>query len=309
MNSLFVIGNGFDLGHGMKTSYEDFRGYLKENYPNAKASFGGYVPESRTMPDGGENYNDVEVIGLLFEVISNAEPYCDKWCDLETSVGFLELDDYFYDWDDGGYEDNPWHKVYRNQDLAVNLVGAILQITEYFAEWINTIETIDISPKSDFLRLVDKRNDFFLTFNYTDTLKVVYGAENVCHIHGEQGGELLFGHGNDKDYYEENMVRNVGSEDALQYMQRKMRKDTAKALKENQHFFKSISKLINKIYSYGFSFSEVNELYIQELCRILPTANITWYLNDFDDDSKHDEYKQVISSCGFRGTFDTYHIS
>ncbi|WP_375104117.1 AbiH family protein [Paenibacillus sp. RS8] len=79
MNSLFIIGNGFDLAHGMKTSYEDFHEYLKENYPATKVSFGGYVPKSTTMPDGGESYDDDEVVGLLFEVISNAEPYGDHF--------------------------------------------------------------------------------------------------------------------------------------------------------------------------------------------------------------------------------------
>ena len=30
MTNLFVIGNGFDLAHGLKTSYEDFKLYLME---------------------------------------------------------------------------------------------------------------------------------------------------------------------------------------------------------------------------------------------------------------------------------------
>lgn len=31
---LFIIGNGFDLAHGLKTKYEDFRKYLEENNEN-----------------------------------------------------------------------------------------------------------------------------------------------------------------------------------------------------------------------------------------------------------------------------------
>ena len=30
---LFIIGNGFDKGHGLNTSYWDFRTYLKNMYP------------------------------------------------------------------------------------------------------------------------------------------------------------------------------------------------------------------------------------------------------------------------------------
>lgn len=33
----FIIGNGFDLARGLKTSYEDFRAYLQEEYPAADA--------------------------------------------------------------------------------------------------------------------------------------------------------------------------------------------------------------------------------------------------------------------------------
>jgi len=58
MGSLFVIGNGFDLAHEMKTSYEDFHQYLKETYPDA--SFDGYnTPEVSMMPDGGEAYDNL----------------------------------------------------------------------------------------------------------------------------------------------------------------------------------------------------------------------------------------------------------
>lgn len=303
---LFVVGNGFDLAHGMKTSYEDFHQYLIENYPDAP--FDEFMmPESRTSPDGGEIYDDDVVVSFLSSIITNAEPKGQKWSDLETSIGFFDLDEYFDGWSED--EENPYHEVYRNQDLATNLVGAVLKITDYFSDWIDTIEINNILPKPDFEKLIDKVNDLFLTFNYTKTLEELYGVMNVCHIHGEQGGELLFGHGNDKDYYDENMSRNVGSEDSLQEMQRRLLKNTVDAIKMNQDFFNSISKSVDKIYSYGFSFSEVDKVYIQEICRKLPTANVTWYLNDYDSVVQREEYEKVLKSCGFKGEFDTYHIS
>ena len=37
MNRLIIIGNGFDLAHGLKTSYCDFiHDYLLTNFRNAK---------------------------------------------------------------------------------------------------------------------------------------------------------------------------------------------------------------------------------------------------------------------------------
>ncbi|MEK8130893.1 bacteriophage abortive infection AbiH family protein [Paenibacillus filicis] len=307
MSSLFLIGTGFDLAHGMKISYEDFHQYLIDTYPDAP--FDEFVmPESSISPDGDIIYNDDIVISFLSAIITNAEPKGEKWSDLETSIDILDLDDYFDGWS-AGEDDNPYHEVYRNQDLAANLVGAILKITEYFSDWIDTIEITDILSKPDFEKLIVKESDLFLTFNYTMTLEELYGAMNVCHIHGEQGAELLFGHGNDKDYYDENMSRNVGSEDSLQDMQRSLRKNTADAIKVNQDFFKNISKSVKNIYSYGFSFSKVDKIYIQKICRNLPTANVTWYLNDYDSIAQRKEYEEVIKSCGFKGEFNTYHIS
>lgn len=307
MSSLFIIGNGFDLSHGMKTSYEDFRLYLKENYPNA--TFDGCVPEGLTTPDGDISYAAIDTVGFLIEVISNAEPNGEKWSDLETSIGYLDLDEYLDDWSDDDDDDNEWHKVYRNQDVASNLTGAILEITDYFSEWVDTIEVDEFIPKQSFVEMINGEEDFFLTFNYTKTLESLYNAMNVCHVHGEQGRELLFGHGNDKDYTDKYIGEYTGAEDYIQDMQRKLRKDTSGAIVRNQEFFNSIGGKIDKIYSYGFSFSEVDQVYIKEILSKLKTEKVTWLLNDFDCEMKREEYKKIISNCGFRGDFDTYHIA
>lgn len=311
MSKLFIIGNGFDRAHGLNTSYEDFHQYLKENYPDA--SFDGYnTPESsRVMPDGGIEYEDVDAVGFIMEVISRAEPDGENWSNLETSLGHLDLHEYMDNWlDDGDEDDNPYHEVYRNQDLAANLVGAILEITEYFADWIDTIEIIDTQPIARFEKLIDRDKDWFLTFNYTETLEILYGAKNVCHIHGKQGGELLFGHGDDTDYTEDFMNRHIGSEDSLQAMQEKLRKNTKGAIATSQAFFQDISNVVNEIYSFGFSFSKVDEVYVQEICRRMSTAHVTWFLherNNNDDESS--KYQAIIRSCGFKGKFETFSVS
>lgn len=85
-------------------------------------------------------------------------------------------------------------------------------------------------------------------------------------------------------------------------------KDTIGATKGNRDFFNSISKSVDKIYSFGFSFSKVDEIYITEICGKLPTRNVTWYLNEFDDLAKRRGYQKTIKSCGFIGVFDTYPI-
>ncbi|WP_425806635.1 bacteriophage abortive infection AbiH family protein [Desulfitobacterium sp. Sab5] len=310
MSSLFIIGNGFDLAHGIKTSYEHFHQYLKAKYPDASGDE-FIMPESTTMPDGEEYYDDNVVVDYLLYIISNAEASGDKWSDLENSLGFLDFDECFDDipelLDEDGDPDL-WKNMYNVEDVASNLIVPTKRITKFFSDWVNTIKIKEKKAKPDFASLISKEDDLFLTFNYTKTLEILYKAKNICHIHGQQGSDLLFGHGNDTDYTEENMRKYTGSENALLEIQLALRKNTKKAIEDNIDFFNEISSSIDKIYSFGFSFSKVDEIYIEEICNKLSTGNITWYLNDFDI-SNHKQYLDRIQSCGFRGQISTYHIS
>lgn len=311
MKSLFLIGNGFDLAHGIKTSYEDFHQYLKAQYPDVNGDE-FTMPESTTIPDGSESYDDNEVVSYLLRLISNTERSGEKWSNLENSLGILDFGEFFdrvIELEDEDGDPDFWKNMYNTQDVASNLVIPTQRISEFFSDWVNTIKIDERIPyKGDFAALMNKESDLFLTFNYTKTLEILYHAKNVYHIHGKQGGELLFGHGNDTDYYDENMGRYTGAENALQQIQVSLRKDTAKAIINNQDFFKRLLS-IDKIYSYGFSFSGVDQIYIKEICKRLPTAEITWYLNDYDSQNQREKYKKVIWSCGFKGQFSTYHIS
>ncbi len=46
-------------------------------------------------------------------------------------------------------------------------------------------------------------------------------------------------------------------------------------------FFRKLSN-VKKIYSYGFSFSEVDMVYIKEISRILDAKRVRWYFNQYD---------------------------
>lgn len=300
MKSLFIIGNGFDLSHELKTLYEHFHEYLKEEYPESNGE-GLTVPEPIFMPDGDVRYEDANTVNLLMYLINNAEPNGENWSDLERSMGYFDFDEAFdFLPEDLDEDDEPdmWKNSYNNEDLARSLVDPVHSIVDYFSQWIDTIDiNEDIKIKSDFLKVMDKDNDFFLTFNYTKTLEVLYKAHNVCHIHGEQdGGFLLLGHGNDADYYEENMNKNIGSEGPLQEIQDALRKDTKKAIKDNEKFFGSLSEDIDKIY-------------IEEICNRLKTENIVWYFNDFDELNERKKYEEIVRSCGFKGQVDIFNIS
>ncbi|NTW72695.1 MAG: hypothetical protein HGA49_10720 [Eubacteriaceae bacterium] len=205
MANLFIIGNGFDIAHNLKTSYNDFYNYLKKKFPDADENR-IILPTGNMMPDGGIEYNEVETVSLLLFLISDAENWGDKWSDVENSLGnfnfsycFDDLPEFFDKEGDRDYQ----YEYYNNEDRSSHLVTPILEITDHFSDWISLIYTY---PKQDFKKLIDNKNDLFLTFNYTLTLENLYDAKNVCHIHGRQCEKILFGHGNYKDFHSQDSI-------------------------------------------------------------------------------------------------------
>ncbi len=304
--NLFIIGNGFDLSHNLKTSYENFKDYLKNKYQGV--NYDKFVmPEVYMGGDGEEIFNDIDAVSFLIRTISITEG--NQWNDIETTLGNLDFSECF-DWLDYALDSEGdidiLKQAYLNEDIASNLILPTINISKYFSDWIDTI-TIDdkVSIKKDFLNLINPYEDLFLTFNYTETLEKVYKVKNICHIHGKQGNEILFGHGNDTGYYENNMSSYIGVEDAWCQIHWNLRKDTVNALKKHMYFFNEIDSKVEKVYSYGFSFSEVDAIYIREICSRLTNSNIIWYLNNYDK-SKHGEYKKILRRCGYKKRFGTY---
>lgn len=294
MKRLFIIGNGFDISHNLKTRYSDFQKYLLEKYPKASTEY-TWVPES---------YNDDEVVGFFLKIISEAENEGEAWSDLENTLGKLNYEDFLYNWDENE-DDNEWYNVYRNEDIASKIERAVIRIKKYFSDWINQIEISDAKPIEAFKKLIDNYDDLFLTFNYTMTLEKLYNAKKVFHIHGQQGCELIFGHGNSEDHYDDYMGNYTGSEDYMSKLQDELKKDTSKVIQQHKEYFKTLGS-VDEIYSYGFSFSEVDLVYVKEIC-LSSTKNITWYLNEFDR-PKFEEFKAKVKSCGFKGKFDSFSL-
>lgn len=126
--------------------------------------------------------------------------------------------------------------------------------------------------------------------------------------HGKLGENLLFGHGNKNDYYENDSINYIGAENLLQEIHESLRKDTKGVIKRNGNFFNNIDGSIDKIFSFGFSFSEVDLIYIKTICEKISNPNVIWYLNDFDSEKQREEYQNRIIKSGYIGIFGTYII-
>ena len=158
MKRLIIVGNGFDLHHTMKTQYTHYRDYL--------ISIGK---------------NDVV---KCFEGNGEFEPEY-LWSRLEEVVGSLNYEDaYCYltsyssdDWKDSAHHDFQYEvekMTHYWPALKDNSVG-----------WIRQIE---YTKADDSLRELLRGANSFLSFNYTNTLEVLYGISksNITYIHGRQ---------------------------------------------------------------------------------------------------------------------------
>lgn len=170
MSNLYVIGNGFDLFHGLKTSYADFNEHLNSN----EIDF-GYTTE-------------------FFDFSVNEEGL---WKDFENDLGSFDVDSYFdyHNEIDVTREDFRPSEVYGLEDELTNQSEYLVSsIQEAFIEWIGSVE-IDTEYRINAFT----PSDVFISFNYTQTLQAVYSIDNdqIFHIHGavSENAELIFGHG------------------------------------------------------------------------------------------------------------------
>lgn len=306
MTKLFIIGNGFDRDHELKTSYDNFREYLISNTPIETNHL--IMPEPLQLPEGEIEYDEIEVLSMLFYLISEAESSNDMWSNVEASLACLNYAEILdcYDYMD------LWKMAKNNEDISSNLVIPTLTIQQLFSEWINTIDVNKAKIKKDFRKLLSKK-DLFLTFNYTNTLEEIYNvsSNNICYIHGRQNEEILFGHGDihsdeKADYF---MANYIGAEKNLAEIHEGLRKRTDIALSKNADFFERLADdNIYEIYSYGFSFSGVDTIYIKKICERVNTQKVTWYFHDFDQEN-HNDYIEILKKNGFKGCFHTFNIS
>ena len=315
MAKLFIIGNGFDMAHftaedrknRKTTSTNDFRYYLESNGIKKNLS----LPSKKQDRDGGEYYDKVEQVSFVANLLIHSNG--DNWANFEEALGNMDLDFCYPDAPvavDSDGDPKPTANDNVAEDISTDLTETLSIVPEVFTEWLDTTNIQNVLPIEKVKTLLkdDIDNNLFLNFNYTVTLQRLYAIPdgNVCHIHGRQGGTLVVGHGEEAAQYEVGFVEkhDLSGEATgkLAQLETVLKKDTAKALGQSTQFFNKLSN-ISEVYSYGFSYSKVDEIYIKEICRHISSKAI-WYLQVYDEKAnKNKESEGIIRACGFKGSF------
>ncbi len=168
---LYIIGNGFDLAHKMKSSYRDFKEWL--------------------CGSGCIDY--ILIMQRLFPSVADGKYLL--WSDFEHALELIDENAVpTWSFEDMLLLETP-EGVYSLGQR--NILDTQLQsvISKTFISWVKSIE---VAHRKAFHSL--ETGAFFLTFNYTDTLEDVYGipSERVLHIHGKAKTDesLVVGHRN-----------------------------------------------------------------------------------------------------------------
>jgi hypothetical protein len=313
MTKLFIIGNGFDLAHGLPTTYAHFKAYLRSSYSYNYEEVPELSETSSAIHNAVENGFSAskECAQIIDYIISEA---CDKenWSDFEKALGCLPYqmieEEIETQYDKDG--DTNLFNTRNNYEDAYSDFTSVLKnnIPNLFSDWVKKIvvplEIFAISNLDTYFKFSEmiSDEDIFLTTNYTDTLEKIYGInrKNVTHIHGDVSSPIV-GHGNNK--YEKGRVYHV--DEYINSAKFSLRKPTKKIVKQYKAFFENLST-IDTIYSYGFSFGEVDLPYIKEIVQNIDTSKITWFLHSFTSPEDCTKYIANIQKCGFLGKFGIF---
>ena len=164
MSKLIIVGNGFDLAHGLKTSYNDFSKKYKNNkYMNEFMFLLEQMKENENYKY--DNWNDFE---NHFEEIANRNCYCE----VETQNGqYLRLM-------------NSYNELFKH-------------ISELLFEYLSTEVDIKKIKIIDNLKAEFTKDSMTFSYNYTDTAFLY--TNNVKFIHGslKEDEFIILGYANE----------------------------------------------------------------------------------------------------------------
>lgn len=274
---LYIIGNGFDLYHGLPTSYKCFNCFMCREHPE-----------------------DHERIGRIF----NPNDITMLWSDFENKLAELDVSELIYR-NLSVWVKKPLHK-FENEfdDLRCRLILN-------FQEWVKQINMACANSK----RLGLDKTAYYLNFNYTETLECLYQIDEkqIFYIHNKicKDSDLVpvFGHGknnsevsefvheksaeiknriiesqqqlsweNTIDGFEEEIVHEIST------FLNDFRKKTNEIIDKEPFFSEREGPSFDEIFVLGHSLADVDLPYFEKIaCK---SRNAKWYVSYRDDNLK-----------------------
>ena len=185
MKTLVLLGNGFDLGHKLKTNFDDFINSLPLQY-REKYSI---------LKNGDNSWNEVE---LKFEELLREVMEQRSWQDLTEEVDRVIREYGLNDYGEVnycGYSFEAYDEEFsRISDLILLLEDFERNFLLYLKQYCSDLALRNLIAKKELSRIIEGA-DRIVTFNYTHTAEMLYGAKEIIHIHGDINDKIAIGSG------------------------------------------------------------------------------------------------------------------
>ena len=270
--TLYVIGNGFDIMHGVSSRYSDFRDSMGKSN-TLRWQLETYLKSDSLWSDFEEALAHINGSAILGTV--------DMWLDSFNA----------YD------EDAQAADFFAAIDIATSPATEIVQTLPIrFRKWVETLKP----TKEAFLLDVFRPESIYLNFNYTEFLETIYHipSQAVTYIHGcrtSKKHELILGHAPDASEFDDwtptrsipnyksnrkaymiNSALDVASRTLIEYDEATT-KDTSTIINNHNAFFSKLTDIKN-IVVIGHSLSVVDYPYFKEI--ITKNNNIAnWFIS------------------------------
>jgi hypothetical protein len=273
INKLYIIGNGFDLHHGIKSRYSDFQAYVEKH--------------DEDLYDALEKYFDTDLLWSDFE---------QTLADLDTDTITDDASDFLVsygadDWSDANHHDYQF-EIQRVVDIVTK------NLKNHFTNWVLQLDIIGTST------LKIHKYSIFLTFNYTQTLEKIYqiSESSITYIHNkavDQSSTLILGHGRkpkeensfSKDTDEDTDPRVAQGRDVLDQYFEETYKNTATIIQSNKELFTSLHN-IDEVFVLGHSMSMVDLEYFQAIKKSV-SINAVWTVSYYGASQKESHLKTL----------------
>lgn len=196
---LYIIGNGFDLHHGLKTSYNDYKTFLNRSYPDIIREYEDFVGVYKNDRVAWSNIEDA----LKIDYLEMLRRYADLPSTLDEIYTISHEPGLLY------YHNNLEHAFKGLTDFITDFTG------KYLYDWLLSIDNDNVTPDLNL-----DQDDLYVTFNYLDSLERFYHIpdERILHIHGslKRLGGLKKATAEAKLAYLQMFLPEVGKKEALE---------------------------------------------------------------------------------------------
>lgn len=289
---LYIVGNGFDLYHHIKSRYSDFIKYVMTVDPE------------------------------LYDTIKEYLPHDDKWSNLEEFLGLFDADwlletnlMFLASYSDEKWSDASHHDYQYEVDKVVTALSYTLK--KRFTTWVTRLQIPESGSFAGTLLNLD-RNSPYLTFNYTNTLQKLYGVppQNVLHIHNEavdEASDLVLGHARNPDSVrsrndiadtEDQDIRITEANDIIDRYFSATYKPTKEIIEKHLAFFRNL-KAVEQINVMGHSLSEVDLPYLMEIANNIDRDRVRWVIS-YDHETSIPVFKGTMTNLSIRASLTSF---